>query len=284
MSNRNPNPFKLEDHYDESFLLEDDDDDDQNSIDSLEEDSRTQNKRIARPPSARHGSRSAHSTNSNRDAGYYGSYDTHNQNISSRPVSGKFKDPTPPAGPRREKSGNIHRERDRAHDPAPDRGRNHLNHSDNSSENSEENSGSDLESTDEEFQYQAGEINSRPSGPEPPSGQRGGRHSPGLQSETDSESLDGLEKEGNYRHGKGEDEGSVGLGVEESCSWRAVTQECAIVSFVFFEPLFYTPNQPTQPQTTTPKTSPPSPSTKKSKTSSNTSPASNPKNSLYPPN
>lgn len=224
---KNSNPFKLEDHYDESFLLEDDGDDD--SINSLSEDLPHENKKLARPPSARHGrSRSAHSTNSNRDAGYYGSYEDQKQQNNHhtggasnvRPVSGKFRNPAPPQGPKREKSGTIRR-KNRANNDDTIRDVDELEEADSYEEHtkqmrndrfvdSEEESSeeeSELESTDDEF--------ARPSGPAPPKDnpRRAQRqrqpetnqtqnHKNDLldsNSELDTNSIEGLDTHGNYR-------------------------------------------------------------------------------------
>ena len=219
----NPNPFRLEDHYDESFLLESDDEDETQIDDASDDIPRTispsnQGRRMARPPSARHGSRSAHSTNSNRDAGYSGSYDHQTNGHNSRPVSGKVREPQPPSGPKREKSGNINLHPS-ARSGNDSREPNHHNHhqdrfvdeqSDDLNDDSSDQLGS--ETTDDDFNYQFGKDNQRPGNnsrprvPEPPN-----NNSPNM---SDSDSLgESSEVDRDTRQrSSGPQDGSVVLG------------------------------------------------------------------------
>jgi len=158
MARSNPsNPFKLDDHYDESFLLEDDDDDEDSPLEDLPHERGQYNQphlnghlngyddepedhhsaahrvpsassRSNRPSSARHGARSA------------------------RVQSGRFRQPQPPGG------------------PAKPRASDRVGRIGGGYDDSENDDSSELESTDDEFQVEHTKGNTRPKGPEPPKG------------------------------------------------------------------------------------------------------------------
>jgi len=117
------NPFKLEDHYDESFAIEDDDD--ESSLD----DNLPQEKPVSqpRPPSARHRSRTQINEVESEEM------EEPIQRSRQRPISGKFR-PRPPGGrPTRQPTTKF-------------------------SSDDDENNSSELESTDEDFNV----ANTRP--------------------------------------------------------------------------------------------------------------------------
>ena len=109
------NPFKLEDHYDESFAIEDDDD--ESSLD----DNLPQEKPVSqpRPPSARHRSRTVVNEPDSDEM------EEHIQKSRQRPISGKFR-PRPPGGRPKQQPAKF-------------------------SSDDDENNSSELESTDEDF-------------------------------------------------------------------------------------------------------------------------------------
>jgi len=165
------NPFKLDDHYDESFLLEDDEDDLSGSTDSLnDEQLPNEISKHKRPPSARHGLRSAHhqkngySGKNDINDGLEASLNIHSESDSAeslieeqfidmrnRPKSGRFKNPNPPTGPKREKSGTINKQNIKFNDNNSN-GINTTTNSEGESENEES-------TEDEDFRLPKQQIN-----------------------------------------------------------------------------------------------------------------------------